>query len=101
VQIAVVGARGAVDSRTRAYVAYRLFDTFRSVEREIRAVDVSLSNGTMRVPPVVTCTIAIELITGEQMTVNATAEWPYAAVDRAVEEAWTRVSNGSLDAIRS
>jgi ribosome-associated translation inhibitor RaiA len=91
-RIDVSGARGAVDSRTRAYVEYRIFDTLRSVERQLRSAEISLSDESMELPRIVTCTIALEFTSGERITASATADWPYAAVDRAVRNAWRHVS---------
>jgi ribosome-associated translation inhibitor RaiA len=92
VQISTLATRGAVDNRTRAYVEYRVFDALRSVEREISSVHVSLSEESMERPRVVTCTVSLEFTTGERTTASATADWPYAAVDRAIREASRHVS---------
>jgi len=99
VRIAVRGTRGAVDSRTRAYVEYRIFDTLRSVEREIRSVEISLSDISTELPRVVTCTIDLEFTSAERITANATAEWPYVAVDTAVRNAWRHVSARAQQAV--
>ena len=91
--IAICSAREAVDSRTQVYVQHRVSDTLRSVEREIRNVTVCLSDQPVDLPRLVICTIALEFITGERVTANATAEWPYAAVDTAMRRVWTHVGD--------
>jgi len=98
VNISVRGTSGPVDSRTRAYVEYRVFDTLRSIERDIRRVDIALSSLSNDVPRVVTCTVHVEFATGERVASSATADWPYAAVDRAVGEAWKRFQARSREA---
>ena len=99
--ISVNGPRGAVDSRTRAYVEYRVFDALRSVEREIRQVDVALSGQTMDVPRVVACTVILDFASGEQIEATATADWPYAAIDRAVKDAWRQLPTRAREAMRA
>jgi ribosome-associated translation inhibitor RaiA len=101
VHILVSGTTGPVDSRTRAYVEYRVFDMLRSVEREIRKVDVALSGLSVDVPRVLKCTVFVEFTSGEQVAATATADWPYAAVDRAVTEAWTRLRARQREAMSS
>jgi ribosome-associated translation inhibitor RaiA len=87
-----------VDSRTRAYVEYRVFDTLRSIERELRGVDVSLSDQSMGAPRVVTCTIVLDFSSRDRIVATATADWPYAAIDRAVREAWRQIQNRAREA---
>jgi ribosome-associated translation inhibitor RaiA len=91
VHITVSGTTGAVDSRTRAYVEYRVFDALRLIERGIRSIDVSLTDQSAGAPEQVRCTIVLILNTGERIEATAGAEWPYAAIDRAVREASRRV----------
>jgi ribosome-associated translation inhibitor RaiA len=99
--ISVRGSKGAVDSRTRAYVEYRVFDALRSVEREIRQVDVALSGETMDIPRVVACTVVLDVASGEQIEATATADWPYAAIDRAVDDAWRQLPTRPREVMRS
>jgi ribosome-associated translation inhibitor RaiA len=101
VRISVTGRRGAVDGRTRAYVEYRVFDTLRSVEREVRHVDVAVSDEAIDVPRVVRCSVILDIAAGEQIEATATADWPYAAIDRAVRDAWRQLSTRPREAMRS
>jgi ribosome-associated translation inhibitor RaiA len=87
VHITVIGASGTADSRTRAYVQHRVSDGFRSLEREIRAVDVSLFHQSHDASWGVSCTVTVEFTNGHRVVVTTAAEWPYAAIDKAVEEA--------------
>jgi ribosome-associated translation inhibitor RaiA len=98
VDIAVRGEIGPVDSRTRAYVEYRVFDTLRLIERELRRVDVSLSDQSMDAPRAATCTIVLGFNSGDRIVATATADWPYAAIDRAVREAWRQVPSRPREA---
>ena len=97
--IAVSGGNGPVDGRTRAYVEYRVFDTLRSIEREIRGVEVSLSNDSTDAPRAVRCTVVLHFFTGERFTATATADWPYAAVDSAVRGASEQAASSARQAV--
>lgn len=65
--IRVTGGNGTVDGRTRAYLESRLFNTLRSVDRDIGRIDVSLSYGSVDVSREVTCTVVLDLTGGEQI----------------------------------
>lgn len=76
------------DSRTRAYAHYRVFEAFRCVTSQIRTVDVSMGRDRRAGHPHrVTCRVLAELQDGDQITVTATGDWPYAAIQQAATRA--------------
>jgi hypothetical protein len=67
------------DGRARAYAQYRVFEAFRCVASQVRTVDVSIGRDRgAGYPHRVTCTVLAELRDGEQITVTAMGDWPYA-----------------------
>ena len=79
---------GVGDGRARAYAQYRVFEAFRCVANEIRTVDVSMGRDRRAGHPHrVTCTVLAELRDGEQITVTAMGDWPYAAIQQAATRA--------------
>ena len=91
-QINVSGEHGGVDTRTRAYVEYRVFDRLRAVEHDVRDVELSLHRspaGSTRSG--VTCRVTARLAGGGVITSTADADWPYKAIDEAVRALTTRV----------
>ena len=91
-QINVSGEHGAVDTRTRAYVEYRVFDRLREVEHDVRDVEVSLHRSADRsMRAGVTCRVTARLAGGGVITSTANADWPYKAIDEAVRALTTRV----------
>jgi ribosomal subunit interface protein len=83
-QINVSGEHGAVDTRTRAYVEYRVFDRLRAIEHDVRDVEVSLRRGRAGAPGSISCSVTARLATGGVITATAEADWPYKAIDEAV-----------------
>jgi ribosome-associated translation inhibitor RaiA len=87
-QITIRGDIGGVDNRTRAYAEYRVFEALRRFGRRIQHVEIELrstspSSGSNRTAG----TVTIRMMTGEVATAEAVADWPYAAIDRAVGRA--------------
>ena len=97
--IRVTGGPGTADGRTRAYLESRLFNTLRSVDRDIARIDVSLSYDSADVSRAVTCTIFLDFTRGEQIVATAVADWPYAAIDGAVSKAWKQVRARSRETV--
>ena len=95
-QIRVTGGPGTVDGRTRAYLDSRLFNTLRSVTRDIGRIDVSLSYDSADRSGAVTWTISLDFSRDEQIVATAVADWPYASIDGAVSKAWKLVRARSL-----
>jgi hypothetical protein len=76
------------DGRTRAYAQYRVFEAFRCVASRIRTVDVSIGRDRRAGHPHrVTCTVRAELRDGDHISVTATGDWPYAAIQQAATQA--------------
>ena len=98
-QIRVTGGTGTVDGRTRGYLESRLFNTLRSVDRDISRIDVSLSYSSIDVSRAVRCTVVLNFRGGEQIVATAVADWPYAAIDGAVSKAWKHVRTRSREAV--
>ncbi len=90
-RINVSGEHGAVDTRTRAYVEYRVFDRLRAMEHDLRDVEVSLGRAVDGAPAGVTCRVTARLAKGGAITASADADWPYKAIDEAVRALTTRV----------
>lgn len=86
--ITVTKEGSAADGRTSAYVQYRVFDTVRSREREIRHVGVALYERAVAADGGVSCTVTIDYFAGNAVVATATADWPYAAIERALAKAW-------------
>jgi ribosome-associated translation inhibitor RaiA len=99
--ITVTAGNGTVDRRTRAYVESRLFNTLRSVERDIGRIDLSLSYGSTDVSQAVTCTIVLDFTRGEQIVATAVADWPYAAIDSAVSQACKQLPTRSRETVNA
>jgi ribosome-associated translation inhibitor RaiA len=84
-QITIRGDIGGVDNRTRAYAEYRVFEALRRFDRRIQRVEIELrSISPSSSSSQTTCTVTIRMVTGEVATAEAVADWPYAAIDRAV-----------------
>jgi hypothetical protein len=82
------------DSRTRTYAHYRVFEAFRSVARHMRTVDVLMARDRRAGHPHrVRCTVLAEPSDGAQITVTATGDWPYAAIQRAATQARQRMDD--------
>jgi ribosomal subunit interface protein len=100
VRVSVTGKSILITDQLQAYVEYRLFASIARYQALIRDVNVTLQHGRGHRGGFL-CAVAINLGSGERITIRAHGTYLDAAIDRASDRTSVRLSRRSAPPVSS